>query len=286
MRFNKLVVLGLSIFLIGCSNSTVDKSIENAKLAIASGEYQKAEGLLELALSESKDNSDANILYSQIQKLRDIENLIKKEDLDEAKVICDDLLSQNDEFGIIKRQVQNLQENIDDLELSVLEETEEEVAEETKVVEEAPKVEEVTKEEPKEEVVIEEKEEVVEEMVGDITIQRELYFGKFAEVERQVENIDFGQFSNSEMANGEYERYELWDKFLNEIYKELQSTLSSSEMEALKVEQREWITFRDNQANADADEVRGGTLESVVYNGSLATLTQERCFDLIYDYMR
>ncbi|MFI3209907.1 MAG: discoidin domain-containing protein [Peptostreptococcaceae bacterium] len=112
MKFKSLCMLGLSVFLVGCSNSIVDKSIENTKLAIASGEYQKAEGVIQLALEESDKNETVNNLSMQVNKLLEIEKLIKDEKFDQAIVFCDELKQSKDEFNILNSQISKLESTI------------------------------------------------------------------------------------------------------------------------------------------------------------------------------
>ena len=50
-----------SILLLGCGNSTYDIAIEEANIALASGEIDKAFDLFELALEE---NSKKSALFS------------------------------------------------------------------------------------------------------------------------------------------------------------------------------------------------------------------------------
>ena len=51
-------VLMIGLIFVGCGNSVVKQSIEQAKNAIESKEYHKALASLELALDEDKDNEE------------------------------------------------------------------------------------------------------------------------------------------------------------------------------------------------------------------------------------
>ncbi|WP_052360625.1 lysozyme inhibitor LprI family protein [Oceanobacillus manasiensis] len=51
-----------------------------------------------------------------------------------------------------------------------------------------------------------------------------------------------------ELKGVEGNLYDLWDGLINEIYGVLEDQLSSEEMEQLRVEQREWIKYRENTA--------------------------------------
>ena len=92
--------------------------------------------------------------------------------------------------------------------------------------------------------------------------------------------------STGDAAQAEYERYQAWDDMLNEIYALLKTQLSSSEMKALKNEEINWINYRDKTAENDARDFEGGSNYSVVYNGSLANTTKDRCYELVNNYMK
>lgn len=77
-----------------------------------------------------------------------------------------------------------------------------------------------------------------------------------------------------------------WDQALNEIYQVLEKQLSTTEMEKLRVEQRKWITYRDDTAKEAAKKFEGGTMESLEYIASQAGTTKERSYDLVEGYMK
>lgn len=66
------------------------------------------------------------------------------------------------------------------------------------------------------------------------------------------------------MTEAANEIFKQWDNALNEVYNALQTQLSAIEMENLKVEQRIWITRRDEAAEKASSEYAGGTLEFYV----------------------
>lgn len=77
-----------------------------------------------------------------------------------------------------------------------------------------------------------------------------------------------------------------WDDVLNEIYGVLKVQLSSSDMKKLQNEEIQWIKDRDDKAKKDAAEMAGGTMEKVLFVGSLANSTKERCYVLVDKYMK
>lgn len=88
------------------------------------------------------------------------------------------------------------------------------------------------------------------------------------------------------MKQAEGEAWQLWDDALNEIYGVLKTQLSTSEMDALRTKQRAWITYRDNTAESESAEFKGGTMEGLVYVSTRASLTKERCYELVNIYMK
>ncbi|OMF88205.1 lysozyme inhibitor LprI family protein [Paenibacillus sp. FSL R7-0273] len=89
--------------------------------------------------------------------------------------------------------------------------------------------------------------------------------------------------SMREAANEEYER---WDKVLNEIYAELKNQLSESEMADLKEKQLDWITYRDETAEAAAAKFEGGTMQPLEHVAVLAGTTKDRSYELVNMYMK
>ena len=114
------------------------------------------------------------------------------------------------------------------------------------------------------------------------------YLSKLSQLEDIYENPDnaYDWSTTGDAAQAEYERYQAWDDMLNEIYSLLKTQLSSSEMKALKNEEINWINYRDKTAENDARDFDGGSNYSVVYNGSLATTTKDRCYELVNNYMK
>ncbi|WP_281526479.1 lysozyme inhibitor LprI family protein [Intestinibacter bartlettii] len=88
------------------------------------------------------------------------------------------------------------------------------------------------------------------------------------------------------MKKSEGEALELWDDALNEIYGVLKTQLSTSEMDALRTKQRAWIKYRNNTAESEAAEFGNGTMADLAYVSTTASLTKERCYELVNIYMK
>ncbi|HEY2420446.1 MAG TPA: lysozyme inhibitor LprI family protein [Neobacillus sp.] len=86
----------------------------------------------------------------------------------------------------------------------------------------------------------------------------------------------------------EGDTYDILDGLLNEIYGVLKEQLPSEEMDQLRKEQREWLTYRDNTAKEASLKYKAGTMEQEQYEYTRVenNLTEERCFDLVEDYMK
>lgn len=91
--------------------------------------------------------------------------------------------------------------------------------------------------------------------------------------------------STAALKAGETESLKRWDKALNEIYGVLKEQLPPEEMEQLRQKQREWIEFRDLEAEEAASEFAGGTLEGVANLTTQRQLTKERCYFLVNAYL-
>ena len=114
------------------------------------------------------------------------------------------------------------------------------------------------------------------------------YINKLNSTEEGMSDLDYlyQKGTTGDMGLAEATKLKRWDNMLNEIYSLLKTQLTESEMDELKNKQLSWIEYRDKTAENEASENIGGTLYSVVYNGSLAKLTKERCYELVNTYMK
>ncbi|MDZ5010776.1 hypothetical protein GNF77_18130, partial [Clostridium perfringens] len=90
-KMSIIASLMMVLLLVGCGNSIIKKSIEQAKVAIENKEYAKALISLELALDEDKDNKEAKNLYSIVEGYQQAKKLVDENKIDEAKKIVDDI---------------------------------------------------------------------------------------------------------------------------------------------------------------------------------------------------
>jgi uncharacterized protein YecT (DUF1311 family) len=130
--------------------------------------------------------------------------------------------------------------------------------------------------------------EDTEETASDPSGTKETYLNKLNEIEVSLKEFDkvYESGTQTDMNQAKSETFKRWDEALNEIYGVLKEQLSESEMEDLKIEQRDWIKQRDKIAEEKSKEAEGGTLEPFLYSSALADLTKERCYELVNNYMK
>ncbi len=74
--------------------------------------------------------------------------------------------------------------------------------------------------------------------------------------------------------------YEVADKKLNQVYRQLKPKLGTSQQKKLVNAQVAWIQFRDKSCKFESSFAEGGTLEPVLELGCLADVTEQRVKDL------
>jgi len=110
------------------------------------------------------------------------------------------------------------------------------------------------------------------------------YLEKLNEMEEADRYAEVGT-TIADLEEQEAERYEKWDQELNKIYDLLTVQLRPEEMDDLREEQRDWIDYRDETAKESSLEYEGGSTEALEYVATQATLTRERCYLLVSQYM-
>ncbi len=113
-----------------------------------------------------------------------------------------------------------------------------------------------------------------------------IYDEKLKMAKQQAEALQAEDDTTIGLRKMESDRLNIWDKLLNEIYDDLKEILSEDEMNVLRTEQRDWIEARDNQALEASLEYEGGTMEPLVYIAVLANVTEQRCYELVENYVK
>ena len=91
--------------------------------------------------------------------------------------------------------------------------------------------------------------------------------------------------TTAEMVEYSARMYELSDNCLNEIWHLIRYNVEEDQYNEILEEQREWIKQKEAAATEASAEYEGGSFAAVAYNDKLASLTIERCEELI-EYLK
>ncbi|WP_235000491.1 lysozyme inhibitor LprI family protein [Virgibacillus dakarensis] len=114
---------------------------------------------------------------------------------------------------------------------------------------------------------------------------KEEYLKKLNDTKKETDEMEAEDTSTYALKKVENDTWDIWDELLNEIYGALKEQLPPEEMDQLREEQRNWIKYRDDSALEASLKYKGGTQEHLEYVTVFANLTEERCFELVEDYM-
>ncbi|WP_249901586.1 lysozyme inhibitor LprI family protein [Paenibacillus sp. PK3_47] len=114
------------------------------------------------------------------------------------------------------------------------------------------------------------------------------YLQKLDDIEAGLKDLQplYDEGITASMHEAAGEEYERWDTALNDIYSELKRQLPEDEMAELKEAQLDWIAYRDETAKTASLAYEGGTMEALEYTATLASVTKERCYELVQQYMK
>ncbi len=113
---------------------------------------------------------------------------------------------------------------------------------------------------------------------------KNLYLTELTAIESVIESMPEGE-TEIEMEEIAADTYKIWDDELNKVWKELEKQLPVKKMDKLREEQRRWIKLKYETASKEAEQYKGGTMESLVKISTLAKVTKERCYELVEAYM-
>lgn len=114
---------------------------------------------------------------------------------------------------------------------------------------------------------------------------KKVYLEKLNEAKNEWDDKEPTDSSTYAQKNLEGEKFDVWDGLLNEVYGVLEEKLSKENMDQLREEQRNWLSFRDETAKEASLKYEGGTQEHLEYTAVLVNLTEERSFELVDNYM-
>jgi len=116
--------------------------------------------------------------------------------------------------------------------------------------------------------------------------KKQEYKDKLDKIELGFKGFDDAAATTNDMYQETCKEHKQWDDELNDIYSVLKAQLSPSDMKNLQSEEIQWIKDRDTKAKNNSAEMAGGSMEKVLYEGSLAESTKERCYVLVDKYMK
>ena len=91
-------------------------------------------------------------------------------------------------------------------------------------------------------------------------------------------DINNGAISYNKKAD---ELYSLWDRELNSIWKRLNQTLNSDEMQKLYDEEMDWVAYKENAAKETGKKYEGKDYQSFIEYQKSAEITKERVYYLL-----
>lgn len=312
-----ILAVAATLLLAGCGDDTYSKAMEQGKLALASKEYEKALGSFELALDEKPNDQEAKTYYEALQAYSQMSLAFERGDFETALANADSILQDAKMPSSLKTTTETVKERIETIkmqqadmesELSAIEDLIESknyakaetmmsalngsLTEENADAGFAAKVQAVDERlqealevqranEKKKEQVVVEKQIVVESTKSS-------YLHKLDRIEAGLSDLDhmYEEGTTVDMIEAATETYRRWDVALNEIWAELKKQLPEKEMAALRTKQRQWIKDRDREAERSKAMFEGGSFANVQYPITQGELTKQRCYELVYDYMK
>ena len=121
---------------------------------------------------------------------------------------------------------------------------------------------------------------------GIMESKKDEYLQKLNNAKNVTEEFKASDSSTYALKKVENDRWGIWDELLNEIYEVLNEQLQPVEMDRLREEQQNWMQYRDESALEASLKFKGGTQEHLEYVTVIANLTEERCHELVGDYMK
>ena len=100
------------------------------------------------------------------------------------------------------------------------------------------------------------------------------------EREKEIEKKQKEAVTQMDMNITAAEMYQLWDDTLNIVWGLLEANLNEADMEVLRIEEREWIAFKDAEVQAAGQECEGGSIQPSVEATTAADLTKARVYEL------
>ena len=113
------------------------------------------------------------------------------------------------------------------------------------------------------------------------TSKKEVFEKRAAAIEDYEVVAYENAYAQQEINIATYNVFEKWDALLNDVYKHLKSTLSSSEFNKLQKDELAWIKEKEAAIEEAAADWAGGSGEPMIRNSVATDYTKERCYYLI-----
>ena len=116
----KLIILSAALLcaalcVCGCGNNTIEKLLEEGKIALASSEYDKAEKLFKLACDSDGSNGEAVQYYNLVSGYNKAQEYADNKEYDKSEKQINDLKSSH-KYDSIKKDVEKLEKEIKNIE--------------------------------------------------------------------------------------------------------------------------------------------------------------------------
>lgn len=95
------------------------------------------------------------------------------------------------------------------------------------------------------------------------------------------ESIKHNMLTQVEYNEKSQQLYEVWDEALNSIWHVLPKVLEADAMNALIVEERKWVTMKEEEVTKAGAAVADGSMQPMVMNMKAAELTEARVYELL-----
>ncbi|WP_297631941.1 lysozyme inhibitor LprI family protein [uncultured Clostridium sp.] len=110
------------------------------------------------------------------------------------------------------------------------------------------------------------------------------YLDQLNATKEKLNNYISGQ-SQTAMNAQSYEIYNIWNNKLNEIWGTLEQKLPANKMSELRTSENQWIKDKEAKEAAIKAQYQGGSVMPLEVNMELASLTEQRCYYLVNNYM-
>ena len=99
---------------------------------------------------------------------------------------------------------------------------------------------------------------------------------RYAELEAKLQEAN----TQLDMNVTSGEMFQVWDDTLNAVWKLLESELDGAGMETLRAEEKNWISYKEEQVKAAGQEYEGGSMQPLAESMKAVELTRERVYEL------